>query len=713
MKDIFSVENLKSAAKEIGKPEDYFEFFNNEENIIDLHNELVSGTYIPDPLIKIDLKQNKKIRPIKLSSTKDKIVQKILSKYLSDLYEKKFSNKSYAYRPGKSAVKALNRVSDYINRGYSYVIKTDIKDFFENIDHEILVKLLRNKIEDEIIIKYIIYFLKIGSFDTKNNYIEHDTGVDQGSVISPILSNIYINEMDRFLERHYIDFVRFADDFVVFAYSKQKAEFVLRNLKRFLKIIKLSLNEEKTYITHIRNGFSFLGVYFRGKYRTLDNDRFEKIKQKLFSFVNEEDVFEKIDNYFTLISNYYIHIIRNNTAAKDEIKNLLIDVLVKAVINKKEKYKKIEIKEKLTRMKSLNIFAAKNRVIDIILKRAYTLKKSVKASLNTQRSKYAKKLSLSGLMHISGYGMSLGISKNRFVLKKYGKVIRYFPLNKIKRIIIESQGFSLSSNVFYKASRLNIPIDFIDKNANPYASITFYNSSIPQLIHKQALILNTPEHLNIAKKFIYAKLRNQKNFLVYMNKYHKKTDYEIKNIKKIINYLNKAKTVNELMGYEGSAAAVYWNGIGKLINNENFERITKGAGDEINSALNYAYAVLYGKIQHALIMAGLSLHISYLHSLDRTKPTLVFDFMELFRTYIVDRTIVAMINKKEHIKVENGLLDIESKRNISKNIHERLATFVEYKNKSMQIENIIYSQAYEFKNYIVENKTYRPFIGRY
>ncbi|GAB6074421.1 CRISPR-associated endonuclease Cas1 [Nautilia lithotrophica] len=713
MEDLFSVENLKSAAKEIGKPEDYFEFVNDEENFINLHNQLISGSYVPEPLIKIELKQKDKTRPIKLSLTKDKIVQRIISKFLTQLYDKTFSNKSYAYRPNRSALRAVNRVSDFINRGYTHVLKTDIEDFFENIDHDLLVKILKEKIKNEILIKYIIFFLKIGSFDTKNNFIEHTAGVDQGSVVSPILSNIYIDMMDKFLERHNIDFVRFADDFVVFAKSKKKAEFILRNLKRFLKLLKLSLNEEKTYITHINNGFTFLGVYFRGKYRTLDNERFEKIKQKLFSYAKENNSFENIDRYFTLISNYYLQIVKNNTAAKEEIKNLLIDSLVKAVIGQKENLKKSEIKEVLTNMKALDVFVSKSRVVDIILKRAYNLQKSVKSALNVQRSRYARKVVLSGLIHISGYGMSLGVSKNRFTLKKYGKVIKYFPVNKIKRIIVESEGFSISSNVLYKVSNLNISIDFIDKKSNPYASVTFYNASVHQLIHKQATILNTPKHLDIAKKFVYAKLKNQKNFLIYMNKYHKETDKEIKTIKEIIKNTNKAASINELMGYEGSAAAAYWNAVGKLIDKEGFERITKGAGDEVNSALNYAYAILYGKIQHALITAGLSLHISYLHSLENTKPTLVFDFMELFRSYVVDRTIVAMINKNEHIKVVKGALDDESRKNISKNIHERLATFTEYKNKSMQIENIIYSQAYEFRNHILENKPFRPFIGRY
>jgi len=385
MEDLFSVENLKSAAKEIGKSEDYFEFVNDEENFVNLHNQLISGSYIPEPLIKIDLRQKDKTRPIKLSSAKDKIVQRIISKFLTELYDKTFSNKSYAYRPNKSALKAVNRVSDFINRGYTHVLKTDIKDFFENIDHEILVKILKEKIKNEILIKYIIFFLKIGSFDTKNNFIEHSAGVDQGSVVSPILSNIYIDLMDKFLERHNVDFVRFADDFVVFAKSKKKAEFVLRNLKRFLKPLKLTLNEEKTYITHINNGFTFLGVYFRGKYRTLDNERFERIKQKLLSYAKEKNSFENIDRYFTLISNYYLQIVKNNTAAKEEIKNLLIDSLVKAVIRQKENLKKIGNKRNFNRYEIFGCFRIKKQGCGYYFKKG--IQSAKKRQIRTERPK--------------------------------------------------------------------------------------------------------------------------------------------------------------------------------------------------------------------------------------------------------------------------------------------------------------------------------------
>ena len=143
-----------------------------------------------------------------------------------------------------------------------------------------------------------------------------------------------------------------------------------------------------------------------------------------------------------------------------------------------------------------------------------------------------------------------------------------------------------------------------------------------------------------------------------------------------------------------------------------FKRVTKGAKDKINSALNYAYAILYGRVQFSLIKAGLNIYVSYLHSND-TKPTLVYDLIEEFRTFVVDREIVAMINRNEKIEVKDGLLTNEAKKIISKNIFERLASFTTYRKKQVKVENIILYQAQGLKKAILEKKKYKPFIGRY
>jgi group II intron reverse transcriptase/maturase/CRISPR-associated endonuclease Cas1 len=685
----------------------------SQKELLNLKNELDDFSYIPEPVKSFELKKENKTRILGISSPKDKIVQKILQDYLTKLFNKDFSDKSYAYRPNKGTFKAINRVADFIRRGDKWVLKSDIKDFFDSIDHNILISLLKKKIKDDNLINLIMLYLKIPSV-FKDEVIEHNLGVYQGNSISPILSNIYLNEMDKFLKSS--DFVRFADDFVILAKEKQEIEKIYVKLKKFLKTLKLSLKEEKTYITSVESGFTFLGIYFKGNSRRIDKERIVKIEEKIKSYIdkNIDEYVNKMNFYYYTLQNYYLKLASDQDT--QFLKNAVINASVESVyLAKKEKIinHKNEFRKKLNNLKFFSLFYNKEKVIELIIARAYNKLYSIDKKIKNKKADTEKKIKLASVVHIREYGLNAGISKNKLVVKKYGKIKATYPIKKVKRIIFEGKNFSISSNLLFRAAKEGIQIDFIDTKYNPYASIYFHNKSAYKTLFYQIKILNTPKQLNLAKCFILGKLKNQKNYLIYRNRYHKDLGREIEIIKNAISKVKNAKSVEELMGIEGSSANAYWNGVSKIMEIE-FKRITKGAKDKINSTLNYAYGILYGKVQYSLIKAGLNIYVSYLHSLDETKPTLVYDMIEEFRTYVVDREIVAMVNRNEKIKLDdNGLLDKESRKNIAKNIFERLASYTKYRNKQIKIENIILSQAYLLKDAIINNKKYKPFIGKY
>ena len=574
-----------------------------------------------------------------------------------------------------------------------------------------MISLLKKKIEDENLINLIMMYLKIPAV-YKQDVIEHNLGVYQGNSISPILSNIYLNEMDKFLEN--IDFVRFADDFVILAKTQNEIENIYSKLKEFLQTIKLSLKEEKTYLTSIDSGFSFLGIYFKGVSRRIDKDRIVKIEEKIKSYINKniDEFIQKMNFYYSTLQNYYLKLASNQDT--QFLKNSIIESSVESVyLAKKHKTinQKSEFRNKLKNLQFLSIFHNPEKTIELILARAYNKLYSIDKKIKIKKTDTQKKIKLSSIVHIKEYGIMAGISKNKLVLKQYGKIINTYPIKKIQRIIFEGKNFSMSSNLLYKASKEGIQIDFIDTKYNPYASIYFHNVSAYKTLFAQMQVLNE-KRLEIAKAFVLGKLKNQKNYLTYRNRYHKNLTNEIDSIKNTISKIKKAKSVEELMGLEGSSASVYWNAISKIMEIE-FRRITKGAKDRVNSALNYGYAILYGRVQYSLIKAGLNIYVSYLHSLS-DKPTLVYDLIEEFRTFIVDREIVAMINRNEKIKVNSeGYLEKESKEAITKNIFERLASYTKYRDKQMKVENIILAQAYALKDAIINGTKYKPFIGKY
>ncbi len=355
----------------------------------------------------------------------------------------------------------------------------------------------------------------------------------------------------------------------------------------------------------------------------------------------------------------------------------------------------------------------KNKIIKEVYKRVKLQNPTQK--IKSKKQEYSKKLSIASTLHIAKFATSLGVSKGKFVIKHKGKVIHTQPIAKTSHIIIETPIYSISSRVIFEAAQNGIHIDFIDKNLLPYAQLTSYNSSFSHIIQKQAALLNTPKHFELAYEFIDSKAKNQINYLKYQNRYHKNLSQEIAKMQDTLKKLKKkAATINELMGYEGQISSIYWNAVAKNLDAPFEKRITQGAKDIVNSALNYAYAILYNKVQFYLLHAGLSLHISFLHAIDGTKPTLTFDLIEEFRTFIADRTIFAMINKNEPIKLDkDGLLTKESRVLIAQNIKERLGTYTTWRKEHIKIENIIKTQALNLKDSIINQSKYKGFIGKY
>ena len=736
---IFLPSSLQEAYEKINKASngidevDFIAFENDfAKNIEHLTEDLLQGHYAPEPLkkIEIDKPSSDEKRPIALSSIKDKIVQRVLYENLNPYFDKLFSDKSYAYRPDKSTIKAINRVSDFLNKKKRHIVKTDIDDFFESIDHEILLQLLRNHIKDNRIVKLIALFMQMGGF-FHYDYEEHLFGVHQGDILSPLLSNIYLNEMDRFLEDKDVAFVRYADDFVMLFEHKNEAYTTLKELKKFLHSLHLRLEEKKTYIVHISEGFSFLGVHFAGRNRYVDNDRFLKTISRFHTLAKTKTGFMTyINDLNTLLQglkNYYLKIVTKNEKQHRLLQETFIQTLSHKIYltrNAKKIKSKKEFRNLLAQIKFSILFEYeeikdKQELAIAMGLEKYLANKSyssdVKTKIEKKKNQYAKKFALDTTLHIQTHGVMLGISKNKFTIKRYGKVQQTYPLTKVQRIILEGKSISLSSDVIKKCADNAIAIDFIDTQANPYASLITYKASLAQNIHKQAALINTPKQLELAASFIRGKAKNQINYLKYLNKYHRLLDTHIDAMEKNAAKIKTAATIEQLMGVEGSISASYWDGI-RLVLEVPFERrITKGAKDIVNSSLNYGYAILYSKVQNALVLAGLSLHVSFLHTLDKTKPTLTFDLIEEFRSFIVDRVIISMLNKDEPIKLDkDGLLTQNSRKLIAKNIKEKLGSYTMWKKRSHKIENIIQTQAYLLARVIDgEEKRYKPFIGKY
>lgn len=249
-----------------------------KQYLLEIQEELKSGTYKPMPNRKCQIPKSDtgKFRVLEIPTIKDRIVQGALKLILEPIFDSDFQSGSFGYRPKRTAHQAVKRVAQAIASRKANVIDVDLKDYFNTIKHDKLLAKIATRINDANIMRLTKQLLKMGG----------KKGVAQGSVISPLFSNIYLNEIDIMLEKAiettrkgeytHIEYARYADDLVILVDYHPKWERlrkkVMRRLKEELHALSLTLNEEKTKIVNLENGgsFNFLGYNFRQR-KTLNN----------------------------------------------------------------------------------------------------------------------------------------------------------------------------------------------------------------------------------------------------------------------------------------------------------------------------------------------------------------------------------------------------------------------------------------------------------
>jgi group II intron reverse transcriptase/maturase len=255
---------------------DFNKFESNlENNLYKLWNRLSSGSYMPPAVLRVEIpKSDGGVRALGIPTIADRVAQMVVKDYLEPKLERIFHNDSYGYRPNKSAHQALEATRKRCWQ-YPFVLDLDIKGFFDNIDHELMIKALEVHIDTKWEILYIKRWLT-APVQTKDGLIERSKGTPQGGVISPLLANLFLHyAMDRWLSKNYptIPFERYADDAVCHCKSEMEAEQLKEALTKRLEECKLELHPDKTKIVYCKDdkrrgeyeniSFDFLGFTFQ------------------------------------------------------------------------------------------------------------------------------------------------------------------------------------------------------------------------------------------------------------------------------------------------------------------------------------------------------------------------------------------------------------------------------------------------------------------
>lgn len=705
-----------------------------DSNLQSLSDELISGKYIPEPYLKIFIEKAGKpdeYRPLGIITLRDKIAQIAVYLKYNPIIDKSFADTSYAYRPGKGHTKAINRVFDFIKRGYIYALPVDIDNFFDTIDHSILFNKLAASFTDPTVLKLIEMWVLTGDI-FQGRYQIRKKGIAQGGVLSPLLSNIYLHELDTALTGSGFTNVRYADNIVLLSKEKGGLKPAFDFLNDFLKQhLGLHLNKTERLFYSAAEGFDFCGINLTTKSRTICKSKFASVMaeiKKITSELKPDELIAAAGRMFEGFRRYYEPFETRDQLIliEDEFRIRLTSRL------KKEKHSgqlkdPQKLKEFISRIDfnctrdSSSFEQTKREILREVTDSRYTPRegadKDARRKVASVRKKYEKSFITEAELNITNYGTSLGKDGNKLVLKREGQVIKAVTASKVKTVNLMSASCSVSTDAVKFCTENGIDIFYYDVYGNPYARTSDFNFINPRLHDYQLKSMSDIRGKRIIITLSETKIKNQIAVIKYFtkNRRDQMTLHEIKeftasmneNLKKLsqINLNESIEKIREkAMGHEGSAAVSYWKAFATLLPADTgfTVREHQNARNLVNICLNYGYGILYSRLTTAVLREGLNPAVSYIHTPTHKAPALVFDLIEQFRAPVIDRVIITLFSRNDlKLKIDDkGRLTDESRGRLAKAFLGRINTAFLYREGTVTYDELFRRAVKDLIKYI-------------
>ncbi len=330
-----------------------------------------------------------------------------------------------------------------------------------------------------------------------------------------------------------------------------------------------------------------------------------------------------------------------------------------------------------------------------------------------------------GEVFVEGFGVSVSKKSERLVVKKKGEVIFERPFFAVERVIISTEGATVSAAAIHHCVKNGIPVEFISYSGVPYASLVSPSlGGTVKTRRAQLLAYGDLRGVLLGKAFATGKLKSAANNLKYYAKYRKGADravydYLYERVDKIETLASQVAGIEgdcvdeargALLNAEGRGAALYWEGVKKMVP-DFLGREGRGATDLVNSLLNYGYGILYNRVLSAATRAGLDPFGGSVHTDRPGKPSLVLDLVEEFRGPVVDRAVLGTLGTGFKVGMEGERLDEKTRNLTAQRVRERLAVRVTHRGRKHTLENVIHIQARSIASFVRDGVMYKPFVG--
>ncbi len=582
---------------------------NLEDQLALLRGDLLARTYSPLPLMSFKVpRQDAGERTLNVPAVRDRVAQHALIDVAGHLFEREFENCSFAYRRGRSVDQALAIVEMRREEGYEWVLDADIRAFFDNVDHDLMMSRVAELIPEAEICNLIRGWIAARVYDGEK-IIPMEKGLPQGAPISPMLANLYLDRFDEQITGAGYKLVRFADDFLILCNSRPKAEAALRLTADILTKLKLALSEEKTRITSFADGFKFLGASF---VRSLCLKPPPRRKAKETSPVTIPPP---------------LPVLRGGRAEK--FNPALGDALQEALLKVSES----EVPSYFQSRRSEPSPASEDDTMD-----QPTPEDALTPSLLTLRTLY-----------IHEHGALIRCEDDHLEILRDGVELLSIPAFKLDQIIVFGNS-QITTPAMKFCMRNNIPIVLLSAQGNFSGTIESQgNQNV--LLHRLQFMRAEEEQfvLETARAIVSGKIANCRSLL---QRRHRTTADErlsaaIEGMGAMKLALETAASIEEVRGLEGAAARHYYNGLAACFKEPfRFERRTRRPPlDPVNAMLSFGYSLLFYNIYAIVRARGLLPYVGTLHDLRQGHPALCSDLIEEFRAPVIDSMVTAMVNR--------------------------------------------------------------------